>query len=87
MVQLQLLLGTGVAALPLVSAAAIERYRNETGQNALETDEYARRAWINQQDYQKSKASNSWTTCNANNTVVRKEWCAHTIPTSNHPRH
>jgi len=65
------LFATAVALLPLASAAAV--YTNDS---YLESDTYAARAWINQQDYQRNGVPKAWATCNDKNTVVRKEWYA-----------
>jgi hypothetical protein len=64
-------LATAAAVLPLASAAAIH-----SNDSYLESDTYAARAWINQQDYQRNGVPKAWVTCNDKNTVVRKEWYA-----------
>ena len=65
------LFATAVAIIPLASAVAIH-----TNESYLESDTYAARAWINQQDYQRNGVPKAWATCNDKNTVVRKEWYA-----------
>lgn len=65
------LFATTVAVLPLASAVAVH-----TKGSYLESDTYAARAWINQQDYQRNSAPEAWATCNDKNTIVRKEWYA-----------
>ena len=63
------LLISAAAILPATSALAV----NGKG-SYLETDAYAARAVINQQDYQRNNSPTSWAVCNDKNTIVRKEW-------------
>ena len=63
------LLASAVAILPVASALA-----THPKGASLETDAYSARATINQQNYLKKHAPESWKVCNDKNTIVRKEW-------------